>query len=385
MGLINCFVEHDCEPGLAHGFDVSHHEPASQPSTETQNENACRLTSCLLTNPSPLHTGLGSRALLSVLASILLWSSIIGTALAAEGDRPPTLLAVHVEDDLAWEGSSLFIDHRSPPTIPLLMPPLLDHEETVQHSKRGIDTDPSVGNSDFTIPEPLDTGLSNNFTTGCATFLNRLRMDNSFRKCRPFSLMLQTSSGFFDAQKSYLRITQTLDATCAVNMSQCRSTMDSFARDLQTSSACKTDLDADTPLVIQALNGLVAYPVAYQASCLRDRDGNYCFANAVSNVSSPTDSYPYYLPVGQDMPPGSRPTCNNCLQDAMAVFAQYGNNVTQPISKTYSTAAQQLSIGCGRSFVNVTAAPLKAAASTTHASFTPTFTLLLMFILYFFR
>lgn len=87
--------------------------------------------------------------------------------------------------------------------------------------------------------------------------------------------------------------------------------MDSYARELMTSSACKTDFDADTPLVIQALNGLVAYPVAYSASCLRDTEGSYCFANAVSNMSSPTDSYPYYLPVGQELPAGSRPSCNS--------------------------------------------------------------------------
>jgi hypothetical protein len=121
----------------------------------------------------------------------------------------------------------------------------------------------------------------------------------------------QTSSGFFDASKSYLRITQTLDATCGVNATQCKQTMDSFARELMTPSACKTDFDSDSPLVIQALNGLVAYPVAYSASCLRDQEGSYCFANAVSNMSSPTDSYPYYLPVGQELPAGSRPTCNS--------------------------------------------------------------------------
>jgi hypothetical protein len=69
----------------------------------------------------------------------------------------------------------------------------------------------------------------------------------------------------------------------------------------------------------------------------------------------------------------------------MAVFAQYGNNVSQPISKTYGSAAQQLSIGCGHSFVNVTAAPLKAAAPSTSASLTPTLTLILMFMLYFFQ
>jgi hypothetical protein len=87
--------------------------------------------------------------------------------------------------------------------------------------------------------------------------------------------------------------------------------MDSFARELMTPSACKSDFDNDSPLVIQALNGLVAYPVAYSASCLRDQEGSYCFANAVSNMSSPTDSYPYYLPVGQELPAGSRPTCNS--------------------------------------------------------------------------
>jgi hypothetical protein len=69
----------------------------------------------------------------------------------------------------------------------------------------------------------------------------------------------------------------------------------------------------------------------------------------------------------------------------MALFAQYGNNVTQPISKTYGSAASQLSIACGRTFVNVTAAPLKAAAPTTSVSLTPTLTLVLMFILYFFQ
>jgi hypothetical protein len=71
----------------------------------------------------------------------------------------------------------------------------------------------------------------------------------------------------------------------------------------------------------------------------------------------------------------------------MSVFSRYSNNVSQPLSKTYGTAASQLSIACGRSFINVTAAPLKAAAptTTTSAALTPTLTLFLMFILYFFQ
>ena len=155
--------------------------------------------------------------------------------------------------------------------------------------------------------------------------------------------------------------------------------------ELLSASACKTDYEDDNPLVLQAYNGLVAYTPSYQASCLHDNEGNYCFANAVSNSTSPGDAYTYYLPIGQELPGGSRPTCNSCLQQAMSVFAYYGNNVTQPISKTYTSAAQQISIACGSTFVNVTAAPLKGAAPSTSASLTPTIALILMFVLYIFQ
>jgi hypothetical protein len=70
----------------------------------------------------------------------------------------------------------------------------------------------------------------------------------------------------------------------------------------------------------------------------------------------------------------------------MAIFANFANNSTQPLSKTYTSAAQQLSISCGSKFVNVTAAPLKgAAASSSSASLTPTLALILMFVLCFFQ
>lgn len=192
MGL-NSFVERECEPELALGFEVSHHEFSPLPNRETrrkQNDNTCRGAPCLLTNIRPPHICFGSRALLSVVFAFFLWSSFIGTALATNGDQP-TLLAVHVEDDLAWKGSALFLDHRLPPIAPLLMPPLHHDEDTTPVSKRAVKTDPTASNSDFAIPEPFDTGLSNNFTGSCASFLSRLRADDSFRKCHPFSLLLQ--------------------------------------------------------------------------------------------------------------------------------------------------------------------------------------------------
>jgi hypothetical protein len=190
---VNSFVEPIWEPELAHGLDVSHHEPSPLPNRETrrkQNDHTCRGASCLLTNLRLPQFGFGSRALLSVVFAFFVWSSLIGTALATNGDQP-SLLAVHVEDDLAWKGSTLFVDHQLPPIAPLLMPPLHHDDDATRVSKRGVKTDPAASNSDFTIPEPFDTGLSNNFTSTCASFLVKLRADDSFRKCHPFSLLLQ--------------------------------------------------------------------------------------------------------------------------------------------------------------------------------------------------
>jgi hypothetical protein len=191
----NFFVQRGHESGPAHGSRLSHHEATPLPNTETrrkQNENTSRPTSLL---SRPFHAVLKSHTLLSLLVAFFFWSSLVGTATAANGDRP-TLLAVHVEDDLAWKGSSLYIDHRLPPTPPQLMPPLHNDDETTDTaytppSKRAMATDTSAGDSDFTVPEPFDTGLSSNFTTACATFLTRLRTNDSFKKCHPFSLMLQ--------------------------------------------------------------------------------------------------------------------------------------------------------------------------------------------------
>ncbi|KAF1833813.1 hypothetical protein BDW02DRAFT_499767 [Decorospora gaudefroyi] len=363
---------------------MSHHHPL--PTRKRQHENRYRSVS-LFSRVSP-RVGFNLRTLLSVLLLFLSCSCLAAPVSAAEahGDRPALLL----DDDLAWTGSSLYIDLSPPPIPARLMPPVHSDNDATRTlsappSKRSLSTDPDGADTDFTIPTAFDTGLSNNFTNSCANFLSRLRTSDDFNNCNPFSLLLQTSSGFFDASRSTLRITQTLDATCGVNAEQCRSILDGFALELLSETACKTDYEDDNPLVLQAYNGLIAYMPDYQASCLHDSEGNYCFADAVSNSSSPGDAYPYYLPLGQELPGGSRPTCNSCLQQVMSVFAYYGNNVTQPISKTYTTAAQQISVACGSTFVNVTAAPLKGvAASSTSASLTPTITLILMFVLYIF-
>ncbi|KAF2476234.1 uncharacterized protein BDR25DRAFT_210514 [Lindgomyces ingoldianus] len=261
-----------------------------------------------------------------------------------------------------------------------------DATTSAQASKTtGIQTDPSATPSAFSIPQPFDTALSNNFTTPCAAWFRRLLTNSTFNACHPFSLMLQTSSGFFDASKSYIGITKTLEATCNVNTTICLGNMNALARELRDNANCAVDYANDNPQVLQAYNGLVAYYPLYQAGCLTDTDGRYCFANAVTNTTATTDSYPYYLPLGVSMPGGARPTCNTCLQNAMAIFSNFAGNSTQPISKTYNAAAQQIDLSCGPTFINKTAVPLKGAASATAPTFAPTITLFIMILFYFFN
>jgi len=87
---------------------------------------------------------------------------------------------------------------------------------------------------------------------------------------------MQTSSALFDASRTTIRITQTLEATCKANSTQCLDGMNSLARELLADSACKPDYDNNNAQVVQAYNGLIAYEPLYRATCLRDDDGSYC-------------------------------------------------------------------------------------------------------------
>lgn len=138
--------------------------------------------------------------------------------------------------------------------------------------------------------------------------------------------------------------------------------MQYYASQLISDSNCGVDYRNGNALVVQAYYGFVAYEPLYLAGCLKDGKGNYCYAGAITNKSSVADSYPYYLAVGNDLPGSSRPTCNTCLQTTMAVFNPFAGNSTQPLSKTYVKAAQQINIGCGPTFVNSTVQPVSNSA-----------------------
>lgn len=166
-------------------------------------------------------------------------------------------------------------------------------------------------------------------------------------------------------------ITHTLDATCKVVEPTCKTLLSSFASQLRQDANCGEDYRRQQPLVVSAYNGLTSYEPLYTAGCEKDERGNYCFANAITNATSPTDSYPYYLPLGISLPGGSQPTCSTCLRNTMTIFNQAANSKSQqPLTGNYLSAAQMINVGCGPGFANLSMAS-KSAGQSSLATTTP--------------
>ncbi|KAL8869395.1 MAG: hypothetical protein Q9174_004300 [Haloplaca sp. 1 TL-2023] len=221
------------------------------------------------------------------------------------------------------------------------------------------------------LPRPFDTGLGNNYTQpNCPVFINSFLRNETFTSCLPFSLLLQNSMSFFSVTKSIPTITTTLDATCNVpDEPACNTLMSSIASDLRSEDTCASDYTRQQPLVIAAYNALVSYEPLYRAGCERDNEGNYCFANAITNRTSPTDAYPYYLPLGIGLPGGSQPTCSTCLQRAMGIFQEAGGKKSgQVLQETYPAAASMVNQACGPGFVESTIENARTAGQNSGAA-----------------
>jgi hypothetical protein len=160
------------------------------------------------------------------------------------------------------------------------------------------------------------------------------------------SLLLQNSNAFFQDQKSIVLITQVLDASCSVDYETCSSKISNIAAEIIKDENCGADFQAQNPLVAQAYQGLNAYPALYNAGCLKAGDGSYCYADAVTNASSTTDGYVYFLPLGVGLPASSKkPSCSSCLQQTMQVFQEDASSSSQSLHLDYHSAALQINAG----------------------------------------
>ena len=161
----------------------------------------------------------------------------------------------------------------------------------------------------------------------------------------------------------------TLDAACGANLANCGSLMTSLATQMLSDSNCGQDYRDQNPLVEQAYAGLVAYEPIYNATCIKNPStGNYCFADAITNATNPSDSYPYYTALGIQLPGGITLSCNKCLQETMAIYALAATNKTQPVSVTYVNTAQVIDVNCGPTFVNSTIPVVQTTSGTQMAT-----------------
>ncbi|KAK0722513.1 hypothetical protein B0T26DRAFT_222982 [Lasiosphaeria miniovina] len=229
------------------------------------------------------------------------------------------------------------------------------------------------------LPSPLDGALSANFTPNadntpstCAMFINSFLTDPTFKQCYPLSLLLQGSKSFFDAEKSLVGITQTLDATCRPNATFCNTYLSSLAQNLTSTQHCGNDYNLGNSVVIQAHLAMIAYAPLYSAGCLKDpQTSAYCFATAVRNTTNFTNTYFYFLPLNMSLPGSTLPTCGVCTQQTMEVYHVATANRQQPVVNNYVAAAKQVNTICGPGFVNETLADQLVAASTSFAPARP--------------
>ncbi|KAM0363481.1 hypothetical protein HYE67_007511 [Fusarium culmorum] len=213
------------------------------------------------------------------------------------------------------------------------------------------------------LPEAFDGNLAAELSvtsddSNCPAFLNSVLSDPSYETCYPLSMMIQTSRGFFEAQRQLLSIVRVLDATCAANVTYCTDFFDSAARNLTTSENCKSEIESGNSVVKQFLNGLKSYEVMYKATCLQTpQDDMYCYANAVTNTTTAANAYFYYLPYNLTLPGSTNPSCGFCTQETMNIYHAASEDRSQPVALTYEAAARQVNTLCGPDFVNGTLPP----------------------------
>lgn len=236
------------------------------------------------------------------------------------------------------------------------------------------------------LPSPFDGALAANFSGdnngACPNFINNFLSNATFKACYPFSLLMQGSRSFFEAEKSLVSITQVLDATCQPDADFCAEYLGELADSLVSEANCAEDFEQQNSVVVQAHMGMLAYRTVRDAACLVDPDtSGYCFANAVTNRTTTANAYLYFLPLNSTYPARASPSCGSCTSLTMGVYQGATSDRTEPIALTYEGAAARVNEVCGADFVNATLAAAveeNAVARMMAAPGSPASTLLIL-------
>jgi hypothetical protein len=205
----------------------------------------------------------------------------------------------------------------------------------------------------ISMPTPYDT-LSYNFAnTTCLTFYKNWRANTTITNCHAISLLLENSNAFFHTLSSASQTSYVLDTACAANVSSCNTIMANLAADLLDPSNCGEDYDAGNTVVQGTYRDLIAYEPMYRATCLTNPlTEDYCFVDAISNTTQPEDYNVYFMPLGNALGSGSKPSCGRCLAATMGLFAQWATVDGQPLVETYLASAGVVNAHCGVGFAD---------------------------------
>ncbi|KAF4124232.1 hypothetical protein GMORB2_5948 [Geosmithia morbida] len=216
------------------------------------------------------------------------------------------------------------------------------------------------GSTQSPLPVPFDMTPTSAFRLSdgddtCPDFVSSLLRNETFANCYPLSMMVFSSQSFFNAKREMTSMVRVLDSTCAADVDSCSDFMAASAQNLTASENCGDEFDDGLSLVMQVYNGLLNYRTMYTATCLQDPDSDqYCYAGAVTNTTSASDSYIYYLPYNLSLSASTTPSCSWCNGRTMDVFHAASSDRDLLISETYVGAARIFDNWCDPDFVNAT-------------------------------
>jgi hypothetical protein len=147
----------------------------------------------------------------------------------------------------------------------------------------------------------------------------------------------------------------------------CTDYFNDLANRLVADGNCGEEYKLQNALVVQAYQGMTTYETVYRATCLANADSDsrsYCFANAITNVTTPSNAYLYYLPFNSTLPTTAIPACGSCTSQTMQIYQAATADRKSEIAFTYPSAAEQINSECGTGFVNTTLAAVTDSAAT---------------------
>nr|GAT46064.1 predicted protein [Mycena chlorophos] len=209
------------------------------------------------------------------------------------------------------------------------------------------------------FPQPWDSDLSQNFSSlSCFDFFQNMTNTVPFRSCRPFSLLLQASNAFIEAQSNLAELNDIVWGTCNTNIDadQCAANMAWFSNSLATQ--CAEDLEQGNSMAMNTKIGLDSYAVMRSGGCLIDpTTDTYCYLDAVHN-SNPSDSYFYSLPLGVSIPNNTIASCSACTKSLMTLYYDGLDNSSTSsdltmLKSSYANAAKIAVADCGTSYATL--------------------------------